>query len=155
MGTKVNNHLGSYGKIVLINVICVMTIVFYGTLRCQGSFHDPLTNSPFGDPWNKFFDGWGISHFLYFALLGFLFPAKETLIFIFVLGVLWEIVEVTFSDHPFYVSKCDYGSDANVQVVNEEGAQGAKKDTWWYGRWQDIIMNTAGMLLGAWISINT
>lgn len=142
---------GDYLKIVAINLVCVSIIVFYGTLRCQGSFKDPLTSSPFGEPWNKFFDGWGMSHFFYFMLLGFLFPKKNTLIFIFVMGVLWELVEVAFSERPFYVSKCDYGRAINTDggniVAQEEG-----RDKWWYGRWQDIIMNTSGMLLGAWLA---
>lgn len=124
----------------VICMACVGVIVSYGTLRCKGTFVDPLTLSPVGAPWNKFLDGWGLSHFVFYAVLGYLYPHK--LLFITVLGVLWELVEMSFKEHPFYLSKCHY----QAQVPGEG------YEHWWTGRWQDIVNNTAGMLLGAWLA---
>jgi len=123
-----------------ITTICLsmlIVIVLYGSLRCKGDFVDPLTFSPLGAPWDKFVDGWGLSHFIFYGILGYLFPQK--LIFISLVGIGWELTEMIFKDHPFYISKCKY-----VTSDNEPG--------WWYGRWQDIVMNTLGMVLGASIA---
>lgn len=132
--------LGDRTKILLICLACVLTIVVYGTMRCKGAFVDPLTFSPVGHPWNKFLDGWGMSHFLFFMLLGYWFPDK--LLFITLLGVGWELVEMLFKEHPFYLSKCEY----TASTPGEGYAH------WWTGRWQDLVMNTSGLVLGAWLS---
>ncbi len=67
-----------------------------------------------------------------------MYPKKYCLLFIWVGGIIWEIVESIFKDHPFYISKCNYTFDTD-------------KGSWWYGRWQDIVMNSAGMLCGYYI----
>lgn len=128
-----------YSTILGICFVCAFTIIVYGTIRCKSpSFRDPLTKSFFPAPWNNFFDGWGIAHFLFYGLLGYLFPSRW--IFITLLGIVWELIEMTFKEHPFYLSKC-----AAYATTDKPGG-------WWYGRWEDIIMNTAGMLTGIYMS---
>lgn len=125
--------------ILFVCFLTVLAIVIYGTIRCKGKFVDPLTKSFVGKPWDSFLDGWGISHFLFYMALGYYFPHR--LLFLTTLGVLWELIESLFKEHPFYLSKCHYkGTD------REGGAH------WWYGRWQDVIMNTLGLLVGALIA---
>jgi hypothetical protein len=125
--------------IFILGFTAVFIIIAYGTYRCKTTdFQDPLTKSMFGPPWNLFFDGWGISHFMFYGFLAYMFPKKRTLIIIFLLGVLWEIVESIFKDHPFYLSDCKY------EVTTDKGG-------WWYGRWQDIIMNSLGMATGVFM----
>jgi len=124
-----------YLRITVIGLFAVLGIVAYGTLRCKTSkFTDPLTKSFFGEPYDKYLDGWGITHFLLFCLLAYLFSDK--LIYIFLLGVAWELIEFSVKDKPFYLSKCKYTLRTN------------KGTGWWYGRWQDIVMNSLGMLTG-------
>jgi len=124
-----------YLQISLIYLICVFIIVAYGTFRCKTtSFTDPLTFTIAPPPLDKYLDGWGISHLLFFALLGYLYP--QYIWFSFVLGVLWELLEYSFKSHPFYLSGCKY----NMTTHKGEG--------WWYGRWQDIVMNSIGLLCG-------
>jgi len=132
----VNNHI----KIVFINFTVAFVIVVYGTFRCnKTSFKDPLTGCVSSDKQLcKFVDGWGILHFFYFVLLGYVFPHNLTTIF--VMGVLWEIIESYSADHPFYLSKCKY----TITTDDEKG--------WWYGRWQDIVMNTLGMFCGYYLA---
>lgn len=114
-----------------------LAIVIYGTIRCKvPNFKDPLTTKLAPPPWDKFFDGWGLSHFAFFGLLAYMYPKPQYLVFIAIVGVLWEIIESIFHDHPFYLSKCNYKLDTD------------NADGWWYGRWQDIVMNTTGMLTG-------
>ena len=126
--------MSSYLQIVSICFACSMTIVAYGTIRCKvPGFKDPLAESFVKPPLDKFLDGWGVAHFCFFMTLGFMYPTHW--LFITALGVFWEIVEVAFKDHPFYLSKCSYNSDGS-------------KAAWWYGRWQDIVMNTTGLVTG-------
>ena len=122
-------------QVILICICVVFVIAAYGTFRCKSpKFKDPLTLSFVRHPWDKFLDGWGIMHLLFFLILTYKYPANWILIFL--LGVLWEIIESFFHEHPFYISKCNYVLDTD-QVAG-----------WWYGRWQDIVMNSIGMCIG-------
>jgi len=107
----------------------VATIVVYGTIRCRGTFKDPLTWSPVGPPWNQFLDGWGLTHLFFYMLLGYLYPAH--LLFTMVLGIAWELVEMAFKDHPFYLTECQY----------QRAVPGEGYEHWWVGRWQHLVMN--------------
>ncbi len=131
----------AYVQIAGICVACVLVIVLYGTYRCHhAAYVDPLTRAHAPPPWDKFLDGWGISHFLFYAALAFLYPAPQHLVFIWLLGVLWECAETVVKDHPFYLASCDARRGGGPTTANGEG--------WWYGRWQDIVMNSLGMLAG-------
>lgn len=134
---KLNNYL-------LIGVffgLVVATIVGYGTFRCtQKDYVDPLTKSLLPAPFDGFTDGWAFLHFACFCLITYLFPQHYILIWI--LGVSWEIIEFIFKDHPFYFSDCKY----KLTTDKDEG--------WWYGRYEDIIVNTLGMYLGYYMSSN-
>lgn len=122
--------------LVISTVICVLLIISYGTYRCRNTnFKDPLTNSIAGDSGlNKYLDGWGILHFWFYAMLMYKCPNLWGLIIIF--GIIWEIVEMRFEDKPFYLMECDVN-------LSDDGVG------WWYGRWQDIVMNSLGMITGA------
>ena len=130
-----------YAAILGICFVCASLIIVYGTIRCKiPGFSDPLTFAPVPAPWNRFLDGWGIAHFLFYGMLGYLYPSRW--LFITICGVAWELIETVFKDHPFYLSKCNYSTDS--KQAGEAG--------WWYGRWEDIIMNTMGMVLGIALS---
>lgn len=125
-------------QIFSIGIACGLVIAAYGTFRCKTTdFKDPMTKSLFGEPWNRFLDGWGISHFLFFLMLAYHWPTEWA--FIFGTGVFWELLEWIFKAHPFYLSKCNYTIDTE------------KGEGWWYGRWQDLIMNGLGVALGSWL----
>ena len=124
--------------ILAMGIACALFIIAYGTFRCKAtSFKDPFTKSMFGSPWNLFLDGWGILHFLFYMLLAYIWPSEWA--FIFLMGAMWELVEFIFKDHPFYLSKCKY------YIETDNGAG------WWYGRWQDLVMNGLGIATGAWL----
>lgn len=127
-------------KIVFINVFVSFLIAAYGTFRCNSSsFRDPITGCVFKDKQLcKFVDGWGMSHFFYFMILGYCFPQELTTIFM--MGVLWEAIESYSSEHPFYLTGCKY-------TINTDDEKG-----WWYGRWQDIVMNSLGMVCGYYLA---
>lgn len=132
-----------FNEAFMILCICISTAVFiviYGTFRCKGMFKDPLKYSFAQEPWDKFLDGWGICHLLFYMALGLYFP--NHFIFISLLGIIWEFIETIFKSHPMYIMEC------NIDISTEnEGIP-----IWWYGRWQDIIMNTIGLIIGINIS---
>lgn len=134
------SKMKDYLTILAIGLLCVSGIIWYGTFRCKNpEFTDPLTFS-LTDKWglDKYFDGWGMSHLFFFMLLGYLFPRRKQLLFSFVLGVLWELAEYSIKEYPFYLTAC--------QIKTHKG------EGWWYGRWQDIVMNSVGLWMGASLS---
>lgn len=130
---------------ITVALACVvLSIVLYGTFRCKtSSFRDPLTTTFAPPPLDKYLDGWGLLHFAMFAGFGYVYPQARYIAFLWCMGVAWEIVESVFRDHPFYLSSCKYHIDT-------DGGAG-----WWYGRWQDIVMNTLGLALGAVLARKT
>lgn len=125
-------------QILMICLLCVICIVAYGTFRCkQPNFQDPFTKSMLPAPWSNFLDGWGILHVFFFMGLAYAYPRH--LLFIFVAGVVWELVEFILKDRPFYISKCNV-----APVIDTNGVQ----KVWWYGRWEDIVMNSIGIAIG-------
>lgn len=124
-------------SLVLCLVICVFIIITYGTYRCRTpSFEDPFTKCIAGNNYlSRYIDGWGLLHFWFFAMLSYVFPTlwKQLII----AGILWEIVEMIFKEHPFYLSECNLDTD--------------KGEGWWYGRWEDIVMNSLGIVVGFYL----
>jgi hypothetical protein len=130
--------MNGYHGVLIISLICIIFIISYGTYRCKTpEFADPLTyalTNAYG--LDKYLDGWGLSHFFFFMLLGYLYP--KYVVFSFVLGCVWELVEYSMKEHPFYLTACE------LKTHKGEG--------WWYGRWQDIVMNSAGLAIGRYIA---
>ncbi len=128
--------LKQYFMIFILCFLCAFIIVLYGTWRCKNkSFTDPLTETLIGgESMKSYTDGWGLLHFVFYAFLTYLYP--KYVIPIFIMGVIWEIIESMSKDTPFYLTSC------NTEIDSD------KQKAWWYGRWQDIVMNTLGQLFG-------
>lgn len=123
-------------QVIIYCIIVALIIMMYGTYRCRNSnYKDPLTKSIAGDneELSKFIDGWGLIHFWFYALLFFKFPKAWYAIII--IGITWEIIESSLKDRPFYLAECK--ADLSDHSAG-----------WWYGRWQDVVMNSLGMLTG-------
>lgn len=116
--------------------ICVLVIVLYGLFRCyKPDFSDPLAKSFSNDDTLKeYLDGWAFLHLFFYLIITYLYPEKWAITFI--MGVIWELVELSSKDKPFYIPSCFYMSKDD------------SKGPWWYGRYQDIIMNTIGQIIG-------
>ena len=100
-------------------------------------------------------DWWSVSHVAFFAILAFLFP--DHLFELFILGIIWEIIEDGLSPrnskglincnrqyqnswvNTFKVMWCD-----NI----------AREKDYWYGKWDDVFSNTIGLLIGHFIRSN-
>jgi len=127
-------------QIILITSITAILIIIYGVYRCKNpDFHDPLgihftTKSKM---LNNMLNGWAISHFMYYTILTYLYP--EYWMLIFVIGCIWEIYEMFLqSNQPWYVKYI-----GNCTVTTDSSTK-----PWWYGQFEDIIMNTLGISFG-------
>lgn len=84
-------------------------------------------------------DYWSLAHFVWYFAFGFIYP-NYPLNFT-MLGIIWEVVE-------------DYlASDSNKQLVNCTSDKinfwcNGIQDGYWYGKWDDVIFNTFGYLVG-------
>ena len=81
---------------------------------------------------------WPISHFIFFFILGLLFPDCD--IPIITAGVLWEIAEETIS----IISK----NQKNRHIVVDKNSNVQYRDSWWAGSFQDILFNILGFYMG-------
>jgi hypothetical protein len=87
-------------------------------------------------------DFWSLTHFGLFFYLGYRRPNQFWLYFI--IGVGWELIE-------------DYlSSNKDTKLINCLLPRNQKhlwcngiQDDYWYGKYDDILFNTAGFLLGA------
>jgi|LakMenE18May11ns_1017448.scaffolds.fasta_scaffold9473562_1 hypothetical protein len=124
----------SFYKLMLIVSVVAILILIYGTVRrCYLNIDDPLMKTLFNEKYKNYLDGWGLSHVIFYALLTQLYP--QYWLSISIIGILWEITEHILRTNIVYMYKCHLNPDTNV-------------DEWWYGRWQDIVMNTIGQILG-------
>ena len=125
--------------IILLQSVPILLICMYGKFRCHNKdFKDPLETSLF---WG--FDGWSITHVVWFMFLGIKFPNK--LILVTILGIIWELFENYYGkERPGWLG--GYGDcDGLVSKNKEDG-------NWWYGKWSDIACNVSGFLIGKYIS---
>ena len=107
----------------------------YGKSRCtHKSFKDPLETELF---WGL--DGWSALHFFFFMLLGYFFP--QTFILSMIGGICWELFEHLYGKYrPGWLG--GYGDCNDLASDKEESGN------WWYGKWTDIVCNSAGFLIG-------
>lgn len=101
------------------------------------------------------FDLWSLSHFLFFGLLGYLFPYHlgELLI----IGIIWEIIEDALAppDNTQMVScKQTYGGKLKQMFQNLWCNKTSRKGDYWYGKWDDIFANSLGIIIGQWFRVN-
>ena len=132
-------------KYLLVGSIAPMIVFFYGWYRCKNikSHKDILEFSLFKNSKDYGVDGWLLSHYTFFIMIGSLFP--NTLRISFLIGLLWELFEWYCG---VYKPKCLEG------IGFCTSPSGAKKNgkVWWYWKWQDPIANLLGFMTGKYLS---
>ena len=123
---------------ISIVIFCIIIIFAYGNYRCLVDDKDK-ENDPFlifdGPPlfesnnWHLKIDRWSFTHIGFFAILGFFHP--KTFWLSMIGGITWELFEQAFR---YYKPKWLYGA--------------CGRGEWWYHRWNDIIMNCIGFVIG-------
>ena len=123
-------------RICVAFLTVVLIIGVYGHLRCRLQFQDPLATSlGVAD-----LDGWSVTHFLFFSILGYVFPGPQKGAVAFLGGTAWELVE-----HWMGKSRPPWmGGWGGCQAPEME----AHNANWWYGRPSDLVMNGLGLLAG-------
>ena len=120
-----------------ISYIIVLNIIFiYGLCLCTFRFKDYLHTEI-----NSHINFWVISHFFFYLIIGYFFP--ETFWLSMTIGVVWEIYE-------------DFLENFSKKYLSFIPFKICKLDnfTWWYGRYEDVIANILGFLLGQYMSLH-
>ena len=113
-------------EIFIVSISLILLILIYKV--CLNFFEieenkDPLLSKLFI---NSYFDQWQLSHFFVHMVAASFYPHYKYTFF--VLGVIWEIIEVILG-HIY--------ADSNT--------------VWWYGDPKDIIANGLGALVGVYL----
>jgi len=136
-------------------VLAPLFIIFaYGNWRCQHkNFKDPLETYSLGF-WGL--DFWSATHFLWFMLIGYLFP--QTFILTTFIGVIWELYEhYKGHDRPRMHSHASFFFRPLGKIFGGFGdcknlSSNKKSDgNWWYGKWSDVPCNMIGFLSGQYM----
>ena len=138
MSTQITKFTGYF-------VVCVMCIFVYGRYRCNHPEYTDIleTKLVVNQPLGLDLDGWSMSHFLFFTLIGYTFPTKNFLLCAFLLGCGWEIFENTAGkDRPSWL-----GGYGDCEWENTD------QGNWWYGKISDPIINMAGLYCGYRLSL--
>ena len=124
----------------LFYVICISVIALYGKYRCDHikDHKDVLEFELFKGSKKYQIDGWSISHLLFNALIGYLYP--KTIVISMILGGLWELTETYIGIYKPSIVK-GYGF-CDTKNKNEE------PKVWWYGKKSDIFVNLTGFMIG-------
>ena len=86
---------------------------------------------------------WPISHFIAFALFGYIWPQYVWTLFI--LGIFWEIIEVIMNY--LETEKWMRGSLGRAHGRMRTGGK-VEYSTWWEASEKDILFNGVGILCG-------
>jgi hypothetical protein len=89
-------------------------------------------------------DYWSISHFLLFAVFGYILP-NYPLTFL-ILGVLFEFIEDCLSsDETTQLADCKNKYNKKYHLM----CQFSINNDYWYSNWSDIFVNLFGYLVGS------
>ncbi len=131
---------------VAIYIIAVLAIVVYGIVIRKRKIKDVLEKKVIDHPSCVGFDGWAVTHLMFFMMLGVLYPGKYVQCLVVSLG--WEGIE-----HLLGTNKIEM-SGKRLQLIGDQDADGnpipPKDEQWWYGRFTtDPMFNMAGYIIGS------
>ena len=125
-----------YQLVITVIILCIVVIEIGHFYRdeIQSKLKNPIVQVP-----SFTIDWWSASHFMLFAFIGFVIPKRTTEAII--VGTGWEIFEDFMA------------SDKHTQLADckKEGHSiwcHGVQDSYWYGKWDDIFMNTLGYVVG-------
>lgn len=124
--------------LILISVIFIM-IGHKWRDQIQTKLKYPIATIP-----EHVLDGWSVTHFALFAIFGIIKPGYP-LTFLFI-GAGWELLEdVLAADKNTQIVDCKGSKDNIIKFLMCNGLQ----DDYWYGKWDDIVVNLLGYLVGS------
>ena len=127
-------------------ITTIMLIFAYGKYRCMNpKYKDFLATEPLGI---KDIDGWLISHFILFAIIGTIYP--DTFLLTTILGIVWELFEISLGKlKPSFlkgITDCDRQVKKTSVITNDQ-----KDGYWWYGKGEDVVADILGFLFGKYV----
>lgn len=124
----------------ILFIMSILTIFYYGSYRCNNPTYKDILEKKIGI---YELDGWSVSHFIFYLIIGYNFPQKKYLIIAFCFGLAWEIFEHMYGKHrPGWLG--GYGGECDLSTDRLEG-------NWWYGKYSDIILNLLGLYIGYYL----
>ena len=131
---------------VALYIVVVLAIVAYGALlrRLGPGARDVLEKNIYSHPILQDVNGWTVLHFLFFGLLGVLFPGQYLQFFL--VGYGWEVIETLIGQHPVRFR------GRRLQLVGEADTDGnmtGAADAFWYGKESDVVADMFGYVLGS------
>jgi len=137
--TKKEIKIATAAYAVSLSVIIIMGIIVKKTGK------DIMNKTLFESKWlgklcgeNGMYCSWPISHFILYLFLGIACPRIWP--FLFVLGIVWEIIEWIIGR--FLRKNEAEGKVSKIAVKNQYNQE------WVTGKWSDLIFNGAGLALG-------
>jgi hypothetical protein len=125
-----NNLLSEFKYIVILIVIYAICLHYF-------RLDDPLLYRIKIAYLSQYLNGWCMTHFLAFTYIGYKYPTcfEEAMI----LGLIWELFEFTLGEI--------------VPIISPKLASKIYPNfaSFYYGRYEDIIMNLLGFILGKFI----
>ena len=115
--------------------IILLVILLYGWLRCNNNLYDFLNIQI-----TSTINCWVITHFIFYTFIGYYFP--KTFFISLLIGILWEIFEYCLGKYANKNKVLVLLGDCNLDT------------SWWYAKYEDIIANTLGFLLGKYIALH-
>ena len=135
------NDLKRNKSLLLLFLSIIVIIILYGKFRCvYTNYVDPLEIDV-----DFHIDGWSISHYVLFTIVGYNFP--KSFFFAMFMGVLWEIIEHMIG--AFKPSILNGITNCNRKSTKESSSDTA--GYWWYGKKEDIVVNFLGFITGHFI----
>ncbi|MFA6165798.1 MAG: hypothetical protein WC700_04220 [Gemmatimonadaceae bacterium] len=125
-------------------IVVVLFIVAYGWFLRSTHTRDVLATPIFNHPICQNIDGWSISHFIFFGVLGLMYPGHHLQFFL--VGFGWEVIETMLGQNQLEMS------GKRVQLIgdqDEEGNTTGKNDAYWYGKESDVLCDALGYALGS------
>jgi hypothetical protein len=134
-----------------LGLLVIAVIAAYGLYIRAADAPDVLARPLFTLPNGEAFDGWSLSHVLFFWVLGVLDPGRPLLYN--GLGCAWEALETLLGQVPI-----DFGT-GRVRLLGPADDRGAyilgrespadDAPLYWYGKWSDPPLNALGYALGS------
>jgi hypothetical protein len=135
--------MNKFTHMTIIFCAIISLIFINGWYRCRYNKGDDVLMTKLGI---YDLDLWSICHFMLFAYIGYKFPDMFWPAMGY--GVAWELWEQWAGDtRPSWLG--GFG-DCNLSITQTDSTHKA----WWFGRGSDIAMNTAGFLVGIYMSRN-
>ena len=124
--------------LLILSIFCYKCILEYMDIKYK---NDPLLFNIN----NSIINGWLISHFIVFMVAGYMYP--DHFYFIMLIGICWEFIEMCIGYIKYIpiLKNIVYNNSLLGNTLK------AKDDNWWYGQYEDIIVNIFGLVIGKYV----